>query len=252
MWTKNGARFLYRVLERIDRVIPREVVHRKIMIDDESTDKTREIGVSFGWEVYHNQNGGVASAANQALSLVDCEYFISFEQDLLLSHDWWDVISDHVKNPDVIVACWIRYPTESTLTVLEKFSVLDYSFTLNNTIFKTEVIRNVGGFPSNCDVCVDSNLCRKLRALGYKFLIDTSIVSQHIRTTVKDHCQHLRAQMRQCRCRRRMPSPIYFLRLCITSSYWAVRMFHHSKNKKILSAYPRIRIYALIGVLERR
>ena len=43
MWTKNSSEFLPVVLRRIEGVIPSEVVGKKIIIDDNSTDNTVKI-----------------------------------------------------------------------------------------------------------------------------------------------------------------------------------------------------------------
>jgi glycosyltransferase involved in cell wall biosynthesis len=39
-WAKNGERYLSTVLAQVDKVIPKEVVNRKILVDDKSTDDT--------------------------------------------------------------------------------------------------------------------------------------------------------------------------------------------------------------------
>jgi glycosyltransferase involved in cell wall biosynthesis len=40
-WAKNGAEYLPKVLKRINEVLPHAEVHRKILVDDHSTDATR-------------------------------------------------------------------------------------------------------------------------------------------------------------------------------------------------------------------
>jgi len=83
MWTKNGANTLPSVLKRINEVIPGEFVGQKIIVDDKSTDNTREIAKTFGWTVVFNEGTGISDGVNTALKHVSSEYFISFEQDLL-------------------------------------------------------------------------------------------------------------------------------------------------------------------------
>ena len=85
MWTKNGAATLPDVLKRIDEAIPNENVCSKILVDDHSTDRTAEIAQGFNWVVYQNPGGGVANGANEALRHVSRDFFVSIEQDLILS-----------------------------------------------------------------------------------------------------------------------------------------------------------------------
>jgi glycosyltransferase involved in cell wall biosynthesis len=43
MWTLNGERFLPYVLRRVEKVIPKECVHKRILVVDHSTDITVRI-----------------------------------------------------------------------------------------------------------------------------------------------------------------------------------------------------------------
>jgi glycosyltransferase involved in cell wall biosynthesis len=57
MWTFNSAKFLPIVLPRIEKVIPKEAIVNKIIIDDHSKDNTVEVAKRLGWKVYYNQVG---------------------------------------------------------------------------------------------------------------------------------------------------------------------------------------------------
>ena len=114
MWTKNGAAYLPAVLAQIDEVIPKDHVCHKIMVDDHSTDDTPQIAKRFGWTVYPNPHGGIPSGANEALSHVDQEFFVSIEQDVILAKDWWIKISKHLEDPSVACAQGIRVPSSAS------------------------------------------------------------------------------------------------------------------------------------------
>src|SRR4030042_4448469 len=109
MWTKNGANTLPAVLKRINEVIPGEFVGQKIIVDDKSTDNTREIAKTFGWTVVFNKGTGISDGANTALKHVSSEYFISFEQDLLLTREWWEKVPPRIEKNDVAVASGMRF-----------------------------------------------------------------------------------------------------------------------------------------------
>jgi glycosyltransferase involved in cell wall biosynthesis len=89
MWTKNGEPNLYAVLKRLNQVIPKDFINRKIIVDDNSVDSTKAIATFCGWEVHRNKGAGISDGANTALGLVESDYFCSFEQDVILAKDWW-------------------------------------------------------------------------------------------------------------------------------------------------------------------
>lgn len=69
MWTKNSSEFLPLVLRRIEGVIPSEVLGKKMVIDDHSTDNTVEIAKNLGWDVHENQGKGIFDAFETARAL---------------------------------------------------------------------------------------------------------------------------------------------------------------------------------------
>ena len=121
MWTKNGAETLPLVLKRINEVIPDEFVNNRIIVDDHSVDNTREMAKSFGWRVIFNERSGISNGANTALKHITTEYFISFEQDLLLAKNWWEKIPKFMNDEKVAVAQGIRISTEPTLKKLDEY-----------------------------------------------------------------------------------------------------------------------------------
>jgi len=112
MWTKNGAGTLPLVFNRISEVIPNKFVNNRIVVDDHSTDHTREIAKSFGWNVILNEGSGISDGANTALKYVKSEFFISFEQDLLLAKNWWEKIPKLLGKEKVAIASGIRLPNK--------------------------------------------------------------------------------------------------------------------------------------------
>jgi GT2 family glycosyltransferase len=186
MWAKNGAHILPLVLKRAEEVIPSEVIEKKIFVDDHSTDNSIEIAEDFGWEVYLNEKGGVGSGANTAIRHVKCEYFISLEQDVLLSKDWFEKIPKRLKEKNVAVAQGWRYSNHQILRKIEEIAFEKSGFNLNsidNTMYKTRIIKSIGGFPEDIKYgAVDTHLRRRLEHLGYKWIIDPTVISIHLRT----------------------------------------------------------------------
>lgn len=204
MWTKNGAYTLPAVLKQINKVIPSEYVNQRIIVDDQSTDQTREVAVANGWKVIFNEGKGISDGANTALREVETEFFISFEQDLLLAPDWWKKIPEYVWSSEAAVASGIRfvnYPL--SIKKIEEFSAEKYKLqdqpgkyfpmvkTIDNTIYKTEIIRKIGGFPYlPSSVGVDQALSQKVFAAGFKWKVDYDVHSVHLRNGLKGELSH--------------------------------------------------------------
>jgi len=65
--TLNSAKTLPFTLKSVEKVIPKECVDQKIMIDAHSTDETQNIGKKFGWNVIDAEKVSIPHQANQAL-----------------------------------------------------------------------------------------------------------------------------------------------------------------------------------------
>jgi len=190
MWAKNGAATLPIVLRRVEKCLPKEFVHRKILVDDHSTDDSEAIAGQFDWEVHKNEEGGVAAGVSKAFSLVDCEYFVSIEQDLLLASNWWNRISAALERPDVAVAQGWRLPPEAQLTLrrFEEYRLEHYKkyglpiFSIDNTIFRSSVVKRMGIVPSELKYSgVDTYVYKNITSLGYRWAVDYDLISTHLR-----------------------------------------------------------------------
>ena len=205
MWTKNGGKTLSVVLKQIEQVIPSEFVNNRIIVDDMSTDDTKEMAVSFGWQIVDNEGSGISDGANTALKRVETEYFISFEQDLFLTKYWWLQIPSYLSASHVAAANGIRLVGQKPAG-LRKLQELEinrhfkpylcesdtFGKTLDNTIYKTKIIRDIGGFPSmKPNSGVDVVLANRLRKAGFHWIVDKKVESLHIRGGLRDELCHL-------------------------------------------------------------
>lgn len=212
MWTKNGEKTLPQVLKRIDEVIPDELKGKKLIVDDKSVDNTRNIALAFGWTVIPNSGAGISDGANTALKNVESEYFVSFEQDLLLARDWWVKIPRLLEDPAVAAASGMRFASQPRgVKKLQQYVAKKYrgeanlsswlrrrqeaaftlGSTLDNTIYKTAVIRKVGGFPKvQVNAGVDTALAYRLRQAGYVWMVDYNVQSIHLRGGLMHELRH--------------------------------------------------------------
>jgi glycosyltransferase involved in cell wall biosynthesis len=204
MWARNGGRTLPKVLSQIDRVIPAEAMHRKILVDDHSVDNTVKIARDFNWEVYENPEGGISAGANEALRHVDCEYFISVEQDVILADDWWDKVPPLLSDDRVAVASGIRLPNIPALRKLYEYVMERYKkntqkyihsaflgVTIDNTIYKTRYIRMLGGFPRlKVSGGVDGTLAKNIFSRSLEWRVNFEVVSTHLRSSILEELKH--------------------------------------------------------------
>lgn len=245
LWAKNSASLLPRTLRRFDEVVPREVINSKIMVDDHSEDGTVAIGEGNGWHIYENPGTGVASAANEALRHVSTDYFISVEHDILLAKNWWPkVLFDLLKDDTVAVAQGVRVFANPTLRSISK-ERLPLEQGIDNNIYRTEIIRRVGGFPDVCTVCTDVWLRKNVENAGFKWIIDPSVVSEHIRLGVMHEVSHRVRLHRLCTCKRWHYSTKYMLRLTLTSPASGLKMALRDKTPQAAIAYPFLRLRIL-------
>jgi len=203
MWTKNGGNTLSAVLKRINQVIPPEIVHKRLIVDDKSTDSTREIAKSFGWAVISNEGSGISDGANTALKNVESEYFVSFEQDLLLARDWWQKIPKYLENQKIAIVSGVRIPdSPSSIRKIEEYTLeryqkskdlqaFLYGKTLDNTIYRTKVIRELGGFPKlKVSAGVDNALAQKVVSKDLTWKVDFNVQSVHLRKGLIHELSH--------------------------------------------------------------
>ena len=275
-WVKNGGWCLPRTLSQLEKVLPHNAIHRKIAIDDASTDDTVKILKSFGWEVHKNPDAGISAGANYALNLVDCQYFMSFEQDLLLSPDWFYKVTPLVIG-NVATASGIRFSDKpKTIMDIEKYVYKKYLLekslasylqdrkesaftlgkTLDNTFYNTKVIRSIGGFPvMPSSSGIDTILAYKFKEAGFKWIVKPQVQSVHLRKDLTQNLKHTYwYAVALNEVKRRMPNyPVSvkqdIQRLAI-SPLTALVMSLKMRNPKIFLVHPLLRFYRLKGLLS--
>ena len=252
MWTKNSAKLLPVVLNRIEQVVPNYVIGKKIIVDDHSTDSTVEIAEKFGWTVYPNVGNGFFDAVDTALSHVSTELFISFEHDIVLAKDWWTKISKYIEDDTVAIAQGVRVYTHPVLRKLSEFMITrkDYGFTnfsIDNNIYRTKLLKKFkihiySGYLDTANF---------LRNKGFKWICDINVVSEHIRPSLRyfllhDYKMHnLFLSVSQ---KKKMLAKM--LKLFITSPFRALQVSFKKKCPQIMVVYPVDRFLILIACLK--
>ena len=270
MWTKNGGRFLPLVLRRIEEVIPSEEIGQRILVDDHSSDDSRKVAVDFNWDVYPNPTGFISGGSNEALRHVNSEFFISFEQDVVLASNWWDRIPQHMEDEEVAVAQGVRFPTDPILKVLEMephmdkrrlenqthLRIPDYFWSIDNNIFRTKVVRSLGGFPTFEPLAVDYFFMKTLEAkTNYRWVVDPNVISQHIRTGgIREHFEHeyrFLVMTKKPLDIDKVPE-LRMLRIVLTSPLRGLQIAVRKRYPQFFILYPYIRLLHFKGYIQRR
>ena len=193
-WTLNSAKTLPFTLTSIEKAIPRKHVNQKFMVDGHSTDETTNIGKMFGWNVVDAKRVGIPYQANQALEMVETEFFASFEHDVILNPNWLPAMLKHLRSdPQVAVAQGVRVATNFVLKSIEEVSLernIRYS-SLDNTLYRTDVIRCINGFDPRYPISCDRDLQSRVWKAGYKWIVDKTVVSDHLRGSVWQNAEHI-------------------------------------------------------------
>jgi glycosyltransferase involved in cell wall biosynthesis len=227
MCTHNSEKFLPIVLPQIEKVIPRDSINKRFIIDDFSIDKTKEVAESLGWPVYHNHKQGLVNAQRLAVSLVETDFYASFEHDLFLTKDWFPKIPSLVLSGKYEVAQGIRVRDVSGFREADFYDYNHRRFTI----------------PSE-----DNTFYKKDRSWALeKYFVDNSVCSGHLRGSVLACLRHdYFINLMFCR-----PYLFRLLRCLVNSPYLSLKIFSQTKNKSVLLYYPLERLFILFGALMR-
>ena len=195
VWTSDSERTLDQSLNSIENAIPAINTCHKIAVDGGSRDKTVAILNGHGWEVFSSPRG-IPHQANRALSLVDSEYYASFEHDILLSPNWLPRMERLIQDPKAAVAQGIRiFNGSRVFEAIEKYQLQTgrfpkWFYSLDNNLYKTKIIRQIGGYPRLCPVSTDGVLRQAVLKAGYSWLTDLDCISYHLRRSYWHQLTH--------------------------------------------------------------
>jgi len=262
MWAKNGASPLRQVLKRAREVLPSEVIENRIFVDDHSTDDSVDIAKAYGWTIYENKHGGIASGINIALSHVRSEFFISLEQDLVLANDWFKKIPEHMKDPQVIAAAGIRFPSDPILAKLHEVWLEKYHYKqtgIDNTLWRTRPFKEiVGCIPEYLRYgAADSYIGIRMGKTNYKGIVDSNVVSLHLRLGGLKEEVNRHYLMGSMAPRKKAEyilntTNLEAFRLAIFSPLRGIQVAIKKNCPQIAYYYPLLRFAFLKGAVERK
>jgi glycosyltransferase involved in cell wall biosynthesis len=271
LWARNGERTLPFVLDRINNVVPKDVVNNRIVVNDHSTDSTALHIKKCGWTEVQSEGHGISDAANTALKHVETEYFVSFEQDVILAADWWQSVSPLILGKEnVAAACGLRFlPKQNFCSNVETYELIrkdidygtdSYGKTLDNTIWNTEVLRSVGGFPKLTYAGLDTYLHNCFTANGYQWRVNYNVKSVHYHVGFVSELRRYyfyALSLPQLYNRMAKFTNMYesdtlgqFLVKLSKSPVSALRMALKMDDGRLMAAYPAMRLCWLLGYIR--
>jgi hypothetical protein len=188
-----------------------------------------------------------------------------------LAKEWWKKIPKHLLDAKVAVASGVRLPNQPiALRRLQEYATERYrrrekeaeSFlygkTLDNTIYKTDVVRRLGGFPKlSVSAGVDNVFAQRIHLSGYRWKVDYDVKSTHLRTGLKDELAHYywygtcASGLEQIL----FNKPLNLKGVILRSFFSPIRGLDVAIKKnapQVMYIYPLIRFNILKGVLDRR
>lgn len=195
----NGA---HTVGETVESLLHQtHVPHQIIIVDDGSTDATLEVLKRYSSRIIiiSKKNGGPASARNCGIRLTTSEYIAFTDSDCIPKIDWLAElikgfanseavgVGGKVWGADVGLICEYIDSIGSLNPITIKDSTEIHSFATANVCFRRDVLFEAGLFDERFKKPggEDTELCIRIRALGYKFgIAEEAIVLHHHRQTV--------------------------------------------------------------------
>lgn len=104
--TYNSAKYLKNCLDSIINNINKNTPIEIIIVNDGSTDNTKEIINSYNDQkikVYNNKNHGVSYSRNYAMKKAIGKYIMFVDSDDILNNDWYSIVSEQLtKEYDIV------------------------------------------------------------------------------------------------------------------------------------------------------
>jgi hypothetical protein len=98
------------------------------------------------------------------------------EQDVLLSPNWWHIVSQHLSEKNVAVAQGIERSTCRAEYAFERLSLGQWS-SIGNNIYRTSIIRKIGFVD---DTVMMKPFHDRILTNNYKWIVDERAESTHI------------------------------------------------------------------------
>ncbi len=186
---KNEERMIGRCLESIRSLHAAPEMYEIIVVDNGSSDKTILITQSYGAKVLSEPRGTIAFLRNIGAKYSTGNILAFLDADCLVADEWLTAALEEFKDEKVGAAgcnyslqsrgTWVEETTEFSMKEKEARSETDW-IQSGNLFIRREVFELVGGFDQNLRVCEDSDICYRIKDLGYKVISNEKIKNYHL------------------------------------------------------------------------
>ncbi len=189
----NAERTLNQCLKSVTAAAPSE--KEIILIDDASTDRTREIASSYPIKLLcHNKNMGQAAAKNLGLSQASGEIIAFIDSDCVVNPNYFVLLLSVLETAKNVAGVGgILYPADNNL-VSQSFNIRFFgcsplteaenreidSVSGAACMYQKSVLLKVGGFDTNLGGGEDLDLNIRIRKNGYKLFLVPSAKAWHM------------------------------------------------------------------------
>jgi hypothetical protein len=189
--------------------------------------------------------------------MVETDRYASFEQDIILHPRWWKTVSKLIEKPKVAAAQGTRVPDKPVIRELQLYRLRHQApvKSLDNTLHKTEIIRKAGGYTTRYGTAVDTHMIRRIEAKGYRWLVDPTLISDHIRKGIRAELRTYYGYSRSGGKGLHAAFPEYYnmrtFGLSVLFSFpLAVKMAIEMRCPQLIFVYPLIRMSSLKGFYD--
>jgi len=195
--TYNEEKGLEKFLKQFNRqTLPRNEIEI-IIVDGDSTDKTRQIAEKYADVVIIQKSKGVGGARNDGVEIAKAEIVTTTDADVILAPFWLEKIYKHFEKDDNLVLLFgAGYPITKQKVIqffmglkriiTQIFAKFHISYLAEgpNTAFRKKHFLQVGGY-SDLPVMDDTEITSRMRHRG-KIIYDNSVfVYASVRRTEK-------------------------------------------------------------------
>jgi GT2 family glycosyltransferase len=173
----------------LDSLRRQSVAHELIVVDNGSTDGTREFLESQGVRVLHFPGLRVGALRNRGVEVSSGDCTVFADSDHEVGEDWLEKGMEVLMSDPQVAACGSHYlPPENSTWVqrtwaihrLRKSRTQEVDWLASGNLFvRRDRFVEVGGFNENLVAAEDVDLCHRLRSKGGRILHDARIASVH-------------------------------------------------------------------------
>lgn len=184
--TYNEEKGLEKFLRQFNKQTLPRIEFEIIVVDGNSTDRTRKIAEKYADVVIIQNSRGIGGARNDGVEIAKAEIVATTDADVILAPSWLERIYQYFeKDKDLILLFGSNYPiTKSKAIRLVSWSkrIMNQIFSIFhiaylapgfNTAFRKKYFLKVGGY-SDLPIMDDTEITSRMRKLG-KILCDNSI-----------------------------------------------------------------------------